>query len=171
MAETITNGIIIDTKALRVLSEDLLAAGRALLREASTTLPKIGMVVASDAARIASASGSTSIPGSITGEMVGADMYRIRAGGPGVPIAGLWEFGNRGVRRDAKSFYHPLFGNRDYPQRQPKYAFMAPALRRNQGFINGEMEMMWYRAAAPYRLAGGIGGGPTELSFGGTYSE
>lgn len=139
-----------DGEGLRELSRDLMSAANALKRESAVVLPKIGEPVAEDARQIAASHGSTKIPQSIRTAMKDSLTFQILAGGPGVPEAGLWEFGNRGDSPDRPVFDHPIFGKGTTTQ--PRYPFMRPALKKNRYLITKEIYQMWSRVLTPYRL-------------------
>ena len=50
---------------------------------------------------------------------------------PGVPIAKLYEVGNKG-RGGGSTFRHPVFGNRENWVDQPRYPFLAAAGKAKQ---------------------------------------
>lgn len=59
------------------------------------------------------------------------------AGGQGVPLAGLWELGNKGHGKSQAAskrgeFRHPVFGNREVWVNQPMHPFLLPAARANE---------------------------------------
>lgn len=160
------DGLTFQGDGLRGLSLDVRAAAEALGREAPATLIKIGegleeraRVIAGDYSwktgkrkSISASGGETTqqVVDSINGRLDGRFTYRIQAG-EGVPLAGLWELGNRDSTVGTPYFWHPLFGK---PPRyyQSKHPFLRPALAADRRNITRQMEEMWDRALGPYRL-------------------
>lgn len=95
--------------------------------EANKTLAELGAEFEILAKRSARKHGSVSIPPSIKFRMI-PDTAEIHAGGRGVPIAALWQLGNRGRGdRTRKTFRHPVFGNKNVWVDQPRYRFFTEA--------------------------------------------
>lgn len=109
------------TRALRKAKPEVAKLLRMRLRTA-------GKLVADDA-KVRASEHSQSIPPSIKIRTSGM-MVAVIAGGEGVPLAGLYELGNKPNRRnDPTSFRHPLFGNKNIWYSQQAYPFLAAAVR------------------------------------------
>jgi hypothetical protein len=59
------------------------------------------------------------------------------AGNAGVPLAGLWELGNKGRGKSRMAsrrgeFRHPVFGDRERWVNQPMHPFLMPAMKMNE---------------------------------------
>ncbi len=74
------------------------------------------------------AAASTSVPPSVKVRVSSATIAVV-AGGPGVPMAGLLEMGNKGGR-GADTFRHPVFGNRAAWVDQPMHPSLGPAVEQ-----------------------------------------
>lgn len=92
------------------------------------------------------------VANSIHGDLEGPNIYRIRYG-EGVPLAGLWELGNKRSAPDDPTFKHPVFGNKKVWVSQAKHPFMRPALAEETAAIHEAMETTWERALGPVGLA------------------
>jgi hypothetical protein len=94
-----------------------------------------GAEVFAEEARVRASRHSTSIPPTIRVRPLTTDKALVEAGGPDVPLAGLYEYGNKGRRN--MYFIHPVFskpGEAEYEDRsnwpqQPRWPFMAPSIR------------------------------------------
>ena len=153
---------------LNALARDLRAAAIAIGREVAPVLVEIGEGIEERARRIAGdyawktgrrrsildEGGETTqqVIDSIHGHLEGMYTYKIRAG-EGVPLAALWELGNKNSGRGEKEFWHPLFGDRSVKYYQPKHPFLLPALAEDRRNITRKMESLWDRALTPYNLA------------------
>jgi hypothetical protein len=51
----------------------------------------------------------------------------VRAGSKEVPLAALYEYGNKGERKDDGDFRHPVFGNRNAWVKQERHPFLKRA--------------------------------------------
>lgn len=155
---------------LERLAIDLEAAARALPAAAGSRLAVVGERVVARAKRNAGAyrshassprsnsrtsgtsrSGTQAVVDSIHGHLESEDTFRISYG-EGVPLAGLWELGNRGGHEGDHEFRHPLFGNSNFFYPQPKHPFMAPALAEEAGPMIAALETTWDRVLGPVGL-------------------
>ncbi len=156
MAETTTvlsrkEGV--DTKELRKLTKDFKEwkpdkALHKMLRVA-------GELIAADARAIVAAGYSASYKTSVkdrgetrsyrgSGKITPTIKVRVSktrvsvvAGGAGVPLAGLWEVGNKGHSKSQAAsrtgnFRHPVFGNRERWVNQPMHPYLLPAAVMNE---------------------------------------
>lgn len=118
----VANKFGIDTTDLHDLAKALRKAAPELSKDLRTDLRKAGAIVATEAKKKASEH-SKSIPPTIKLRAAGATVAV--SAGKGVPLAGLYELGNKGGKPG--SFRHPLFGDWSYPQVQKGYPFLAVA--------------------------------------------
>lgn len=128
------DGVYVNTDALRDLAKDLVEVADGVGVEAPEALGAAAKGLAAVAASIASNYPSTgdgtgaadAVATSIRAEPVSRGEWRVRAGGPGIPLAGLWELGNEGSDPNAETFWHPVFGNQpSVPQSKWPYLRMA----------------------------------------------
>jgi hypothetical protein len=136
---------------LDLLAEDLRLAADAVHVETMKTVLEVGEEVKEAAKVVADAEGLHSVSPTI--EMIPApDAALIRAGGDS-PLAALEELGNKGAKRSATTFRHPVFG-KWLPNVKPqkKHPFLAPALAASRRQITKRMEETWDRALEPFRL-------------------
>lgn len=145
-------GISMDAHELTRLAEDLWAGARNIDPRASYMLIDIGKQVQTKARNKASSDGSLQIPPTIRGGLVTPHEYRIEAGGESVPIAGLWELGNRGGSERSTTFRHPVWGNKNVWVEQNRYPYLQPALRETEPMIWQRADMLWPDALGPYDL-------------------
>jgi hypothetical protein len=59
----------------------------------------------------------------------------IRAGSPDVPIAGLFELGNKRGGKSATKFRHPVFGDREKWVDQDMHPFVAPVVKLREAAV------------------------------------
>lgn len=79
----------------------------------------------------------------------------VRAGSADVPLAALWELGNKGKgNRRKPTFRHPVYGhwNVQDPTRldQVRHPFLAPARKLLRPVITERMGAAWEHALAPF---------------------
>jgi hypothetical protein len=148
------NEIVFEGHGLEQLARDCRGAARAVRREIDETLLKIGAELLASAKAIASEHSST-VAGTIRMKAL-PGMVVIQAGSDAVPIAALWETGNKGSRDTARVtglwFRHPLFGNREIWVNQRRFPFLRPALDADRSRIKRLMDETYDRALVPYRL-------------------
>jgi hypothetical protein len=115
----------INTRDFNAMAKALRESKPLLAKELKKSLRRAGEITAAEA-RAISSTHSTSIPPSVKTHVRGA-VVEVRAGGAGVPIAGLYEYGNRGSS-SGNTFRHPVFGDRSNWVQQKRYPFMRPAV-------------------------------------------
>lgn len=123
----------VDTKQLRQLSRNL--RGFKPDKALKKTLRTAGKLVAEDA-KVLAAGHSKSIPPTVRVRL-SKTRINIIAGNDEVPLAGLYELGNKGHSKSQASsrrgqFRHPVFGNREVWVNQKRYAFLLPAAERQR---------------------------------------
>jgi hypothetical protein len=150
------DGLRFSGKDLEDLGRDLRLAADQFREEVDVTLVEIGEELKEAAKALAGAHSKTvadtiklkSSPGFVV----------ISAGDDSVPIAALWEMGNKGTHDTGRArgvwFRHPVFGT-DVWTNQRRYPFLRPALEADRRNITKRMEATWDRALEPYRLAPG----------------
>jgi hypothetical protein len=126
--ETIHLGLGVDMRDFDAFARALRTAAPSTRRQLITRLRGVGALVAEEA-RAQIEPYSTSIPPSIK-VRVSRLTVSVVAGGPDVPLAGLFELGNVGDKGRRDVFRHPVFGNREIWVSQPRHPFLAPALRQ-----------------------------------------
>lgn len=146
---------IFEGAGLEDLTRDLRAAAKSVQREVDRTLLEIGEELKEAAKEIAGRHSET-VAGSIRMRAL-PGMVVITAGSDDVPIAALWESGNKGGKRDNAHaagvwFRHPVFGNSNVWVQQRRYPFLRPALEADRRRITKLMEQTWDRALEPHRL-------------------
>lgn len=60
---------------------------------------------------------------------------RIKAGSAQVPLAGLFELGNKGGKAHGGKFRHPVFGDTSTWASQRMHPFLAPAVKRHEATV------------------------------------
>lgn len=127
---------------LKLLAADLRAVGDGIALEVRNEAQAAAQEIAKDAQGIALSYQSMSEPkaGSGSGgtrEAVAESIHvvregmtvRIEAGGAGVPLAGLWELGNKSGNPNDPTFRHPVFGKRSTAwQEQAKWPYLRRAM-------------------------------------------
>lgn len=146
--------ISFEAEGLEELTRDLKIAAREFQHAVDGTLLEIGEELKETAKGIAEQHSKT-VAGTIK-MRPGPNMVVISAGSDEVPIAALWETGNKGSKADtAKAtgvwFRHPVWGT-DVWTMQRRFPFLRPALDTDRRAITKQMEATWDRALEPYRL-------------------
>lgn len=140
-------------EGLEELARDLKLAADAVRVEVDRTLVRIGEELKEAAKKIAERH-SQNVADSIRMRAL-PGMVVISAGSDQVPIAALWETGNKGTHDGGRAqgvyFRHPVFGQ-DVWVSQRRYPFLRPALDADRLRITRLMEQAWDRALEPYRL-------------------
>jgi hypothetical protein len=133
------------------LSRGLVETARRLQVETDVTVAETGGMLR-DAAKAIVGEHSKSIPPTVRMRMVpGAAI--IEAGSEDVPLAVLYEKGNRGKNADKDTFWHWVFGNKAIPkQPQKRYPFLRPAVTLLRSEIKARMNKAWDRALEPLRM-------------------
>jgi hypothetical protein len=138
---------------LKELARDLRLASHSVRREVDRTLLEIGEEL-KEAAKELAGRHSEKVAGTIKLRTL-PGMVIISAGTDQVPIAALWETGNKGTHDSGRAqgvvFRHPVFGQDVWVQ-QRRYPFMRPALEADRRMITKRMEQAWTNALEPYRL-------------------
>lgn len=138
-----------DSTSMDGLIQSLRDAADRVDTEATETVLKVGELV-KDAAKSIAAQHSTSIPPTIRAEAIPHGV-RVRAGSAAAPLAALYDLGNQGKGgRRAKTFRHPVYGNRENWVPQPRYPFFAPARKLVRKQVKEMMGDTWARALEPY---------------------
>ena len=145
--------LVFDGAGLDELARDLRAAARDFRRETDRTLAKIGAELYALAKQIAGEHSST-VAGTIRLRAL-PGMIVISAGSDAVPIAALWELGNKGTHNSGRVqgvwFRHPVFG-RDVWVNQRRYPFLRPAADYERKSIRKLMDATYDRVLEPYRM-------------------
>lgn len=139
------DGFTVDTRSLEELTIKLERAAIEAQLEVDRTLLTVGEEMAGVSREIAGEH-SKSIPPSIKARPLRPGAVEIIAGGPGVPLAELYEIGNKGGKRTSKTFRHPVFGHEDRFVEQPRYRFFAPARTRLRARALQQLVQAWDRA-------------------------
>lgn len=117
-----TGGVGIDVTEFKNVSKALRKASTRMPLSLRKKLKDAGEIVAEEA-RHRSSEHSTTIPGSIKVTTAGATIA-IKAGGPGVPMAGLYEIGN--TRGSNNGYFRaPLFGDKEHWYDHKMYPFLV----------------------------------------------
>lgn len=124
--------VAIDVSDFRAVAKALKKAQPELYRGVGEALDRAGTLVAAEAEQIA-AEHSESIPPTIRVQRRLLNVT-VWAGGEGYPIAGLYEYGNKGGSSSAANnargqFRHPVFG-KDIWVNQTRYPYLWPAGQR-----------------------------------------
>lgn len=127
-------------------TEDLKIAAPRFRHETDRVLVKVGVIIALRA-KVVAGRRSDKVAGSITVRNV-PGAVEIEAG-QGVPLAALWEVGNKGAKRSKKDFRHPVFGNRSNWVTQVRHPFLRSAQRLARKEIMEIMEQGWHEALRP----------------------
>lgn len=140
-------------KDLEALTRDLTMAAHDFQVAVDKTLLEIGEELKESAKAFAEAHSKT-VADTIK-MRAGPNMVVISGGNDQVPIAALWETGNKGTKDSAKAtgvwFRHPVFGTDTWVQ-QRRFPFLRPALEADRRAITKRMEAAWDDALEPYRL-------------------
>lgn len=137
-----------DATQLSDLGKELRLAGDRLRPAVEVATLKTAFRVA-ETAKVIVGKYSTSIPPTIHALPGPKGSAFVRAGGPDVPLAGLYEMGNRGRGRGRKTFWHPVFGNRSPGAEQPRHRFLLPAMTANRKNFYKDMQEAWDKAMKP----------------------
>lgn len=127
--ERIGGGVGVDTRDLRAFVRATKKASPTAARGLRLMLRGAGEVVAEEARHIASQH-SASIPPTIKARTYLATVSV--SAGKDVPLAALYELGNRGGNQDSPTFRHPVYGNRNVFVEQQRYPFLRPAAQAKE---------------------------------------
>lgn len=142
---------------LESLARDLKESALRVRVEVDKTVGEVGELIRDEAKELVSKH-SKSIPGTIKVTMIpGAAV--VSAGANDVPLAALYELGNKGSKTDSARasgawFRHPVFGNTNVWVQQRRYPFLRPTLDVNRRTITKLMDRAWDEALKPLRLEG-----------------
>lgn len=143
-----------DDSGMVDLTRDLEAVMRTFRVEVDRTMVDVGNLLSETAKMTAREAGSASIPGTVR-PISAHGVAEVRAGSADVPLAALWELGNRG-RRKGKAFKHPVFARKSVPRKewtwtgmkaadghvipnQPRHRFMSRARRLARPMVSDLM--------------------------------
>lgn len=144
-----------DASSMDALTRDLKMSADRFKAETDRTLIEVGEIVKTAAKKIAQEEGSSSIPGTIKA-IPGPDMVVVTAGDSSVPLAALWDLGNRGKGgRKSRTFGHPVFaqGSRDQWTwvEQERHPILKRARLVSRRAINDLMNGAYDRVLEPLR--------------------
>jgi hypothetical protein len=138
-----------DASSLEALQRDLREAADRFTVETDKTLVEVGGLVSATAKMVAKEEGSSSIPPTIR-SIPGPDVVVVTAGSKEVPLAALWDLGNKGKsKRD--EFWHPVFGNRKPGALQKRHPILKRARSLARPMINDLMKATYDRVLEPLR--------------------
>lgn len=132
-----------DDSGMVDLTRDLEAVMRTFRVEVDRTMVDVGNLLSETAKMTAREAGSASIPGTVR-PISAHGVAEVRAGSADVPLAALWELGNRG-RRKGTTFKHPVFARKSVPRKewtwvsQPRHRFMSRARRLARPMVSDLM--------------------------------
>lgn len=140
-----------DASSMDALVRDLDDCAARFQVETDRTLIDVGELVKETAKQLASKEGSSSIPPTIRA-IPGPDTIVVSAGSSEVPLAALWDLGNRGKGgRKKNSFWHPVYGHRSPGAYQKRHPILKPARTLCRPAINKLMSVTWDRVLEPLR--------------------
>jgi hypothetical protein len=150
--------VSIDVSELMDFARDMVGAAE-LTKRAKRKYDREAAEAIATEARSEAGRHSTSIPPTIRVHKLAEGNYAVEAGGPDVPLAGLYEYGNKGAR--TPYFIHPVFskpGDPEYLDRgswphQQRFPFMAPAIRRTVNPLEALGDERVKEILRRYRLA------------------
>jgi hypothetical protein len=126
-SRTVSTGVGVDVTSFNRFAKALKSAEPILAKELRVQFAAAGAEVASEARTIVSEY-SEEIPPTIKVRMSSLTV-KVVAGNNNLPLAGLFELGNKGNRRaGATSFRHPVFGDTTNWVAQPTHPFLTPAI-------------------------------------------
>jgi hypothetical protein len=141
----------IDTRNLEDFEHRLRTAADRWVIEKDLLIAELTKDIAETAKGIA-AQHSKSIPGTIRSHIEKPGMGIIEAGNTSVPIAALYEMGNRKSKKSKETFRHPVFGNRNIWVEQSKHPYLRPAMLLWSRVQAKRVREMNKRALEPYHL-------------------
>lgn len=148
--DKMSSGVRVDSDDLKLLIKDLKAAGPAASRGLRTAVKASGEIVATEARQLASAH-SQSIPPTIKARAYLSSTKRSLAtvtAGRGVPLAALYELGNKGASPSATDFRHPVFERSSATGKlqqtdnwvsQARFPFLLPAAERTGAAVEAQL--------------------------------
>lgn len=132
------DGMEIDMQPLRDLGADFRRAGAAIEAELPAEIGVTARELATLAQGIAggyqsadggASGGASAVAASIKAIPKTKSSWVVQAGGADVPLAGLWELGNKGSDSDDPTFRHKTFGKLPW-QNQQKWPYLRMALQQ-----------------------------------------
>ena len=149
-----TDEFSFDADSMETFTADLDACADTLRIETDKTLVKVGEIIATMGKAVAREAGSTSIPPTIKTKP-GEGFVEVTAGSKDVPLAALWDEGNRGRGKGKlKTFWHPVYGNRTPGATQPRHKVLKRARTLARPTINALMTGAWTLGLAPLYRGG-----------------
>ena len=124
------DGLTADTRGLNDLAKDVRLVAVRLESEVSAELVASANSVA-DLARKIAVGHSQKVADSIHVRPAGKKTARVEAGA-GVPIAGIWELGNRGSDPRSPTFVHPVYGVAGTSVVQAKHPYLSRAFDESE---------------------------------------
>lgn len=145
--------IVFEAGSLRDLANDLRDTALRVRAQSTPLLARMGETVTVRARAIAGEH-SAKVAGSIRNRGVVRGAAIIEAG-RGVPLAALYELGNKKAGRGKKTFKHPVYGKwiTGTPP-QDRHPFLRPALRETRREFKEEINRFWDESLRPLRLEG-----------------
>lgn len=151
---------MVDMSSLRRFADDLALVGRELSIAIPTTHALEAKALAQKAKDIASSyvsSGNNpstgaadAVASTIRPRRETRRVWKIEAGG-GIPLAGLWELGNKGTNPNDPTFRHPAWGRSDwYPQ--DKWPYLRMAVEQYEPTILTSFDTLVNRVFRRHRL-------------------
>lgn len=143
-----------DGSSMDDLSRDLREAAALMRTETDKTLFAVGEIVAVAAKKVASDAGSSSIPPTIKAHHDVPHIARVTAGSADVPLAALWDLGNKKGGRRSKTFNHPVYAhgprNKWTWVPQPRHPILSRARTLTRKSVTDLMSGAWDKALKPY---------------------
>ncbi len=139
-----------DGRDMAHMGADLRRAAASVVVETERTLVEVGKLL-EKGVRAKAGKYSTTIPPTVRTKS-GPNLIEVLGGNEKVVIGELFEMGNKGAKRSAKTFRHPVFGQKDVWVEQPMHRYLSEARREARPAIALLMNKTWDRALSPYRL-------------------
>jgi hypothetical protein len=128
-------GVFIDLRDFAEFATSLRLAEPVLYKALRAQLRIAGQLVANDYAFLIGGAGIASVPPSVKVHIQKGSVVTVTGGGPGVPLAGLEEMGNKG-KGSGDSFRHPVFNSQTTPWvDQPMHPALGPAVKANADLV------------------------------------
>lgn len=142
-----------DASSMDALERDLEESAARLAVETDKALVEVGLLIKVTAKRVAADAGSHSIPPTVH-SIPKPGMVVVTAGSESVPLAVLWDLGNRGRGNRLKpTFKHPVFPRGDRSTwtwvEQKRHPILTRARTLMRKGINERMNAAWDRGLAP----------------------
>lgn len=138
-----------DASSMDALQRDLREAADRFSVETDKTLVEVGELIKLTAKMVAEEAGSSSIPPTIK-SIPGPDVVVVTAGSKDVPLAALWDLGNKGKsKRD--EFWAPVYGHRKPGALHKRHPILKRARSLARPMINDLMKATYDRVLEPLR--------------------